>query len=154
MTVQCTSSHGHVSRMSIDREFLTMEMDLENKHGYKLFIMDGGLRGAKSLLIFFRIYFEEESGFHGGQADDTLKKFKTGPDNLLAEFVLIGAVAFICIILFIIYIRLAKNEVCKYVYFIYFKDNIVRTPHPQLSQAHLLRILRASPSCGFLLYFS
>ena len=73
--------------------------------------MDGGPRGAKSTDIF-RIYFEEESSFHGGQADDTLKSFKTGPDNLFAEFVLIGAVAFICIILFIIYIRLAKNEVC------------------------------------------
>ena len=32
------------------------------------------------------------------------------------------------------------------------KDIIIRTP--QLSQAHLLRILGASPSCGFLLYFS
>merc|ERR1739838_691616 len=88
------SSHGHVSRMSKDREFLTM--DMENDH---------------------RIYFEEESSFHGGQADDTLKNFKTGPDNLFAEFVLIGAVAFICIILFIIYIRLAKNEEIPKEYF-------------------------------------
>ena len=32
------------------------------------------------------------------------------------------------------------------------KDDIIRIP--QLSQAHLIRKLGASPSCGFLLYFS
>ena len=65
--------------------------------------------------VYFRIYFEDESRNHGGQVDnDSLKRFKTGPDNLFVEFVLIGAVALICIILFIIYIRLAKNEVCMY----------------------------------------
>ncbi len=65
--------------------------------------------------IILRLYFEEEeSSVYGGQADDdTLKRFKTGPENLFVEFVLIGAVALICIILFIIYIRLAKNEVCN-----------------------------------------
>merc|ERR1712154_525899 len=58
----------------------------------------------------YMIYFEGESSYHGGQADnDSLKRFKTGPDNLFVEFVLIGAVALICIILFIIYLRLAKN---------------------------------------------
>merc|ERR1712074_106932 len=87
-------SHDNVSRMSIDKEFLAMEMDEENDH---------------------RIYFEDESRNHGGQVDnDSPKRFKTGPDNLFVEFVLIGAVALICIILFIIYIRLAKNEVCMY----------------------------------------
>merc|ERR1711894_432997 len=83
-----TSSHDNVSSMSIE-EFLAMEMDEENDH---------------------RIYFEDESRNHGGQVDNSLKRFKTGPDNLFVEFVLIGAVALICIILFIIYIRLAKNE--------------------------------------------
>ena len=58
---------------------------------------------------------EEESNVYGGQADDdALKRFKTGPENLLIEFVLIGAVALICIILFIIYIQMAKNEVCVF----------------------------------------
>ena len=109
MTVHSSGSHGHVSRMSIDREFLAMEMDEENDHRYKLVIMDGGQRDSTDI---FRMYFEEDSDFHGGQADDGLKRFKNGPENLLGEFVLIGAVAFICIILFIIYIRLAKNEVC------------------------------------------
>merc|ERR1719350_1412848 len=84
--------------MSIDREFLAMEIDELKDH---------------------RLYFEEEenSGY-GRQADDeTLKRFKTGPENLIIEFVLIGAVALICIILFIIYIRLAKNEVIPKEYF-------------------------------------
>ena len=57
------------------------------------------------------MYFEEESGFNGGQSEESMKRFKNGPDNLMVEFALIGAVAFICIILFMIYIRLAKNEV-------------------------------------------
>merc|ERR1711983_499956 len=93
-----TSSQGNVSRMSIDREFLVMEIDEVKDH---------------------RLYFEEEeSNVYGGQADDdALKRFKTGPENLLIEFVLIGAVALICIILFIIYIRMAKNEVIPKEYF-------------------------------------
>merc|ERR1711983_192612 len=93
-----TSSQGNVSRMSIDREFLAMEIDEVKDH---------------------RLYFEEEeSSVYGGQADDdTLERFKTGPENLLIEFVLIGAVALICIILFIIYIRMAKNEVIPKEYF-------------------------------------
>ena len=41
MTVHSINSHGHVSRMNKDREFLTMEMDVENDHRYKLFIRDG-----------------------------------------------------------------------------------------------------------------
>ena len=57
------------------------------------------------------MYFEEESGLNGGQSEESMKRFKNGPDNLMVEFALIGAVAFICIILFMIYIRLAKNEV-------------------------------------------
>merc|ERR1711879_555957 len=82
-------SSGHVSKMTIDRDFLAMEIDEESQP---------------------RMYFEEESGFNGGQSEESMKRFKNGPDNLMVEFALIGAVAFICIILFMIYIRLAKNE--------------------------------------------
>merc|ERR1712062_333678 len=88
-------SSGHVSKMTIDRDFLAMEID-------------------------------EESGLNRGQSEESMKKFKNSPDNLMVEFALIGAVAFICIILFMIYIRLAKNEDIPKEYFMKNRIPLIR----------------------------
>ena len=44
------------------------------------------------------------------EGEELLRSSKTGPEDLTFELILIGSIAIVCVILFIIYIFLAKVE--------------------------------------------
>ena len=60
------------------------------------------------MFAFRNQMFPSEEGMFEGE--DQLRSSKTGPEDLTFELILIGSIAIVCVILFIIYIFLAKVE--------------------------------------------
>lgn len=68
--------------------------------------------------------FPSEEGMFEGE--DQLRSSKTGPEDLTFELILIGSIAIVCVILFIIYIFLAKVEDVPKEYFMKNRIPLIR----------------------------